>query len=107
MASIIVKVHDSAKAKTKISSLYLFDAMARCAQEVIRRKASGFKYKDARPPKGSSSAAGTKEAMIDGANAFLGASAKIVEEIVLSTAQSVRQDQRVSLGVHFGVVHFC
>lgn len=92
----IQNVHREASDKGKISSLYLLDAVARNAQDVVRKKASGFDYKDTRPPSGSTARAGTKEAMVDAANAFLEACENIIEEMVLTTARSMRPDQKVS-----------
>lgn len=99
VAKAIQRVHMNATDKSKISSLYLFDAMSRYAQDVIRRRASGFEYKESRPPRGSSASPGSKEAMIDAANTFLSACSTIVEDIVLSTARAVRADQRVSVAL--------
>lgn len=97
LAKAIEDVHRRATDKGKVSSLYLLDAVARNAQDVVRKKASGFDYKEARPPSGSKARAGTKEAMVDAANAFLRACEDIIEQIVLSTSRSMHSaDQKVS-----------
>lgn len=93
--AMILKVHRKASTKNCLSSLYLFDATCRHAADIVRKKGSGFDYKDAEPPRDSKAQPGTKQALIDSASSYLLSASGIVEEMVLTTMQAVREDQKV------------
>ena len=95
VTSIILKVHTRSSDRTRLSSLYLFDAISRYAADAVRKRASGFNYREAEPPSRSRAEPGTKEALVESAKEYLSAAAGIVEEIVLSTQKVVREDQKV------------
>jgi hypothetical protein len=88
-------VHRKASSKNRLSSLYLFDATCRHAADIVRKKASGFDYRDAEPPSDSRAQPGTKQALIDSASSFTFSASGIVEEMVVTTMQAVREDQKV------------
>jgi hypothetical protein len=78
--------------------LYLFDGICRHAADIVRKKASGFDYQDAEPPSDSRALPGTKQALVDSASSYLYSASGIVEEIVVTTMQEVREDQKVCIG---------
>lgn len=63
---------------------------------MIRKHASGFDYRNAEAPRGSKAKKGSKEALIEGATLFLEEGVMAIKEIIVSTLQSVRDDQKVS-----------
>lgn len=95
MSSTILKVHKDCSSRTLLSSLYLFDAISRYAGDIVRKRASGFDYKKAEPPRGSNAEYGSKQALVESASDYLYAASGIVEEMVLSTHRGVKEDQKV------------
>lgn len=95
LVAAILREHKEARGKTSLSSLYLFDAVSRYAQDIVRKRASGFDYKHAEAPRGSRAERGSKQALVEGAEDFLESSVKAVVEIVDATLDEIREDQRV------------
>ena len=93
---MIVKCHKKSSRSTKISSLYLFDAIARHAGDIVRKQGQGFDARNSRAPKASSHADGTVEALIAGAKAFLSTAQLAAEELCVDTMSSVGEEQQVS-----------
>jgi hypothetical protein len=105
--SIIVKVHRRASQRTKLSSLYLFDAVCRHAADIVRKRGSGFAFKDAEAPSNSTAERGTQKALVESAASFLKSACEILEEMVMIAMESVKEEQRVrsELEVHLRAQH--
>jgi hypothetical protein len=88
-------VHRKASGRSKLPSLYLFDAVCRHASDIVRKRGSGYDYKEAEAPSNSEAERGTKKALVDSAASFLKAANEVLEEMVLITIQAVREDQKV------------
>ncbi|PWN19954.1 hypothetical protein BCV69DRAFT_294242 [Microstroma glucosiphilum] len=90
--SEFLRLHLSAPAGSKVVSLYLFDAIARHAREVVKKNGAGLDPLKALPStQGASDPNGT---FVRAAKDFLGEMATIVEEVAVSTAGSVKVEQR-------------
>ena len=100
MAKAILRQHTRASSSTKVSSLYLFDAIARHAKDIVKKNGVGFDANDARAPAGSDAIDGTVEALISGASNFLAAASEVASELALDTVKSVSREQQVSVGTH-------
>lgn len=95
----MIKVHRKASARTKLSSLYVFDAICRYAAQIVRKSASGFDHRRAEAPHGSRSERGSKEALTDSASSFLRSASDVLMEIATSTMATVREDQQVNAAI--------
>lgn len=96
LVKMIVKCHKKASKSTKVSSLYLFDAVARHARDVVRKKGQGFDPSGARAPKNDSTIEpGTTEALVAGAKAFLSTAQLAAQELCIDTMATVSQEQKV------------
>lgn len=100
MAKAILRQHTRASSSTKVSSLYLFDAIARHAKDIVKKNGVGFDANDARAPAGSDAIDGTVEALISGASNFLAAASEVASELALDTVKGVSREQQVSIGTH-------
>lgn len=94
-ANVMIKVHRKSPSRTKLSSLYVFDAICRHAAQIVRKGASGFDYRHAEAPCGSQTERGTKQALTDSASSFIRSASDFLMEMVTSTLEAVREDQRV------------
>lgn len=88
-------MHKKALPRTRLSSLYLFDATCRYAADIVRKKGSGYDHGEVKPPAESMAKQGSKQALTESASTFLQSASDIVEEIVLNTMEAVREDQQV------------
>jgi len=98
MIAILLKEHSKCLSTSKLSSLYMFDAILRHAQDAVRKDGQNFDLKDAQPPKDSQSGAqaGTKEALLESAAAFLSKAGNEAEGYVVDTIKKAPAEQRVS-----------
>ncbi|PWN91201.1 hypothetical protein FA10DRAFT_278075 [Acaromyces ingoldii] len=99
LAQAILDANLRASHKTKLSALYLLDAVARHAQDIARKgakgaSAEGIDVSNVKPPRGSQATAGTWEAARDAAKMFLKALGDVVERIAVDAVQSVPSEQR-------------
>lgn len=88
-------MHRKALPRTRLSSLYLFDAACRYAADIVRKKGSGYDHGDVKPPADSQAKPGSWQALTESASVFLQSASEIVEEIVLNTMEAVREEQQV------------
>jgi hypothetical protein len=93
---MMVKCHKKCPKSSKISSLYLFDAVVRHAADIVRKQGQSFDAHGAKAPKSCSLQEGTTEALVAGASAFLSTAPQAAEEICLDTLASVAEEQQVS-----------
>ncbi|KAN0063710.1 hypothetical protein ACQY0O_003760 [Thecaphora frezii] len=93
-ATSILKLHLRSSSSTKVSSLYLFDAIARHAKDVVKKQGAGQDAGDARAPPGSDAIDGTTEALVAGAEHFLSWASRVASEIALDTMRSVGREQQ-------------
>lgn len=77
--------------------MYLFDAVCRHAADIVRKRGSGFDYEGAEPPSSSKAERGTKKALVESAASFLRLANEILEEMVVTTMQAVKEEQKVGL----------
>lgn len=91
-------LHLSAPSSSKICSLYLFDAIARHARDIIKKNGAGIDYASSLPSVAHSS--DPKAAFVSAAREFLSQIATIVEEVAVNTASTVKTEQKVSTVRH-------
>ncbi|CAD6897649.1 unnamed protein product [Tilletia caries] len=101
-ASTILRVHLKAPSSHKLTSFYIFDAVARQARDVVRKNGAGFDVSGAQPPEddGTGEASderpqpGTPAALVSGAKAFLSFLDGVAEEVTESTFRAVQPEHR-------------
>ncbi|KAK0535395.1 hypothetical protein OC835_002379 [Tilletia horrida] len=101
-ASALLRVHLKAPASHKLTSFYIFDAVARQARDIVRKNGAGFDASGSQPPaddgtadgSGAQPQPGTAEALVAGAKTFLSVLDGVAEEVTESTFRDVQPDHR-------------
>ncbi|PWN48449.1 hypothetical protein IE53DRAFT_412320 [Violaceomyces palustris] len=94
LVKAIHKIHFRASNSTKLSSLYLFDAVARHARDITKGRAEGYDYTCVKAPPGSGKQDGSREALEAGASEFVKRAATIVCEVVEDSLRNVTPEQK-------------
>lgn len=76
----------------------MFDAIVRHSKDIVKKQGADYDLTDIKPLKGSDSGveAGTKEALVESAQAFLKKVESGAEKLVVDTMKRVPAEQRVS-----------
>ncbi|KAL9938390.1 hypothetical protein V8E36_003013 [Tilletia maclaganii] len=98
--SALLREHLKASASHKLTSFYIFDAVARQARDIVRKNGAGFDVSGAQPPAsngadgGAQPEAGTPEALVAAAKSFLSFLDGVAEEVTETTFRDVFPDHK-------------